>query len=358
MRRWIPLALAGATLWVSAVAQTQPPSEPSSAAQVNIQRANDLKIVDGPRVEATTDQMAVIAWSTDVESSAIVRFGTDQAKLDQTAMQSWGGQKTSQSAVHRVAIKGLKPETTYYFEVESAQGWNKSPIPVKSKVLSFRTKSAPESAQSQQPKSLAPLIQPGNIVAGPLATNVTQDSAVIWWLSAGPMAGNIVYGKTQLSKHLNQPFKFVDEKAAQITALEPSTIYFYEVRDASNHSVYEGSFKTEDAQFSSAQFKIVKGPTIEVVGKDTATIAWSTSARSSSVVHYGADPANLDQTAVAPWGQELHRVVLRKLNPGTRYYFQVESAQAEGSGLSAKSNVGPFRTVAEGQTAMRNPNWR
>jgi phosphodiesterase/alkaline phosphatase D-like protein len=358
MRRSIPLAIAGAVLCVSAFSQSQPSSQNSSAGQANIQRANDLKIVDGPRVEATTDQMVVVAWSTDVESSAIVRFGTDQAKLDQTAMQSWGGQKTSQSAVHRVVIKGLKPETTYFFEVESAQGWNKSPVPVKSEVHSFTTRSAPESAQSQQPKSLAPLIQPGNIVAGPLAMNVTQNSAVIWWLSAGAMTGNIVYSKTQLSKNFKQPFKSADEKAVLLKGLEPNATYYYEVRDAGNHSVYEGSFKTENEQFPTAQFKIVKGPTIEVVGKETATISWSTSARSSSVVHYGVDPSNLDQTAMAPWGQELHRVVLRKLKPDTRYYFQVESAQAQGSGLSAKSNVGPFRTVAEGQTAMRNPKWR
>jgi phosphodiesterase/alkaline phosphatase D-like protein len=354
MSRLTSLAMAGTLLSVFASAQ----SAPQPAPQVNIQRAKDLKIIDGPRVEATTDQMAVIAWSTDVESSAIVRYSTDNSKLDQTAMQSWGGQKTAQSAVHRVVIKGLKPETTYYFEVESAQGWNKSPIPVKSEVHSFTTKSAPESAQSLPMKSLVPLIQPGNIVGGPLATNVTNNSAVIWWLSAGPMAGNVVYGKSQLSKNLKQSFKSGDEKAVPLEDLEPNTTYYYEVRDTGNRSIYEASFKTEGEQFATAQFKIVKGPTIEVVGQDTATISWSTTARSSSIVHYGTNPMNLDQTAMAPWGQEIHRVVLRKLKTDTKYYFQVESAQAEGTGLSARSNVGPFRTVAEGQMAMRNPSWR
>jgi len=104
-----------------------------------------------------------------------------------------------------------------------------------------------------------------------------------------------------------------------------------------------------------ATVKIVNGPVIESVFDDHAVIAWSTNQKSSTTLKYGTDQNNLNQTAQAPWGQETHRVEIKNLKPDTRYYFVVESAQAEGSGTLAKSNRAPFVTVSEGQQAMRNP---
>jgi phosphodiesterase/alkaline phosphatase D-like protein len=144
-------------------------------------------------------------------------------------------------------------------------------------------------------------------------------------------------------------------KKVPLSGLKPDTTYHFQVLDPNDKPIASGSFKTRASQ---SQFGITRGPLIETVGKDTVIVSWSTNARSSSLVHYGASPDQLDQTAQAPWGQERHRVTVRGLKPDTRYYFQVESAQAEGSGLSVKSSVAPFRTVAEGQTAMRNPDWQ
>jgi phosphodiesterase/alkaline phosphatase D-like protein len=334
----------------SALAQSQ------ESAPVNVFRVNDLKIVDGPRVESVTDTTVVIAWSTDVESSAVVQYGTDQNALDQRAVEKWGGQKTGGSVVHRVTIRNLKPGTKYFFLVESGQGWHRSPAVAKSDVQSFTAKA--EGYKPAVPVPDTPLIQPDNIVAGPMATNVTDTSAMIWWMSSDSMSGHVVYGKTQLSMDNKLPFKVGEQKSVSLTALEPSTTYFFRVEDTHGKSIADGSFKTEPAGFQNTRFKIVNGPSVEVVGKDSAIISWSTNARSSSVLHFGTDAANLDQTAMAPWGQQLHRVVVKNLKPNTKYYFQVESAQAQGSGLSAKSNIAPFRTVAEGQAAMRNPDWR
>lgn len=322
---------------------------------VNVFRANDLKILDGPRVESVTDTTAVIAWSTDVEASAIVLFGTDKGKLDKKAMDKWGGQKTGNSVVHRVTIRGLKPETKYFFSVESGQGWHRSAAIAKSDALEFKTKT--EGFQTAKALPPGPLIQPDNVVAGPMAVDVTDTSAKIWWMSNNNLSGSVVYGKTSLSLNHRTDFK-VGEQNIALTGLEPDTAYFFEVQDAAKKPLYDGSFKTEPQGFAAAKFKITGGPTVEVVGRDTATISWSTSARSSSVLRYGTDPKNLDQTAMAPWGQQSHRVVIKNLKPDTKYYFQIESSQAQGSGLSAKSSIGPFHTVAEGQAAMRNPDWR
>lgn len=74
-----------------------------------------LKITKGPVVEHASATTAVIAWSTNVSSSTVVKYGTDQNNLTQIAQTPWG------SLTHRVTIKNLEPGKTYYFQVDSGQ---------------------------------------------------------------------------------------------------------------------------------------------------------------------------------------------------------------------------------------------
>lgn len=326
--------------------------------------ASELKIIDGPRIEAVTDKTAQIAWSTNVESSATVHFGTDPNHLDQIAQQQWGGEKTQVSAVHRVILRALKPNATYYFTVESGEGWHQEKNVAKSEVKSLTTKMETESAQEAaaapaNPTVTGPVTSEANgFVAGPLVANVTDRSATLWWMATDDHATTVAYGrsKSKLDQKLAVPTGEI--KKVELTKLEPNTSYFVAMADGNGKNIYEGTFKTESSGFARAPFKIVQGPMIEMVGRNTATITWSTSARSSSVVRFGTDPNTISQSVMAPWGQQIHRVQIKGLKPNTRYFFQVESAQAEGSGLSAKSNAGTFKTVNEGQAALRNPEWR
>src|SRR5215471_18199990 len=76
-------------------------------------QSQNMQITQGPKVENTSDKTAVIAWSTNVQGSTVVKFGTDQNNLSQTAQAPWGG------LTHRVTLRTLQPGTTYYFDVES-----------------------------------------------------------------------------------------------------------------------------------------------------------------------------------------------------------------------------------------------
>lgn len=330
------------------------------------QQPTELKIIDGPNIESLTDTKAQIAWSTDVEASALVRYGNDQNKLDQTASEKWGGYKTQRSAVHRVSLEHLKPATTYYYQVESGEGWHKAKNVAKSDVRSFTTKEKGATtnggsvavAKSQFANPGANIIQPGNILAGPIAINLQPNSATIWWMSRDASGGQLRFGTESNKLNEGRAVPQGEVKKVVLDSLTPGATYQFQILDPTDKPIAGGSFKTEGKSGAQSPFKITSGPIFESVGKDTVVISWSTTARSSSIVRYGANPDQLDQTAQAPWGQERHRVTVRGLKPDTRYYFQVESAQAEGSGLSAKSSVAPFRTVAEGQTAMRNPDWQ
>ena len=77
---------------------------------------NAVQITNGPVVEVVTDTSAQIAWSTNVNCGTTLRYGADPSHMDQSAGMPWGG------LTHRVTLKNLTPNTTYYFKAESGEG--------------------------------------------------------------------------------------------------------------------------------------------------------------------------------------------------------------------------------------------
>lgn len=104
---------------------------------------NAVQITNGPVVEVVTDTTAQIAWSTNVNCGTTLRYGTDAGHLDLTAGMPWGG------LTHRVTIKGLKPNTTYYFKAESGQGQGTG-TRAETGQSSFQTKPAGVDSQLRQ----------------------------------------------------------------------------------------------------------------------------------------------------------------------------------------------------------------
>jgi phosphodiesterase/alkaline phosphatase D-like protein len=106
------------------------------------------------------------------------------------------------------------------------------------------------------------------------------------------------------------------------------------------------------------QMQITNGPTVEGVGDTWAVVAWTTNEGSSSVLHYGTDQNNLSQTAQQDYQKSQssqganHRVRMDNLQPGTTYYFKVDSGQGQQSGTTASSNVGQFTTNQAGQSSQ------
>jgi len=68
------------------------------------------------------------------------------------------------------------------------------------------------------------------------------------------------------------------------------------------------------------------------------------------VVHYGTNPANLDQTAKSPirlnpaHSYTVFRVRLQGLKPATTYYYKVGALEASGNSDRMASPVGHFTT--------------
>lgn len=104
------------------------------------QRAQAVRITNGPRVEGTGDTWAVVAWTTNTGGSSILRYGTDKNSLNETAEAPYAdNEAATHGQTHRVHIKNLKPNTTYYFMVDSGQGEGTG-TEAKSGVSEFHTK--------------------------------------------------------------------------------------------------------------------------------------------------------------------------------------------------------------------------
>jgi phosphodiesterase/alkaline phosphatase D-like protein len=311
-----------------------------------------VKIIHGPVVELVGDTTAQIAWSTNVNAGTILHYGTDPNNLDQKRGMPWGG------LTHRVELKDLKPTTTYYFKAESDQGQGTG-TDAQAMESSFQTRVAGEKASA--PAVPSPAGSEANpLLAGPIPQLIKDTSAQIWWLPSQPAtAVTLTYGTS--SANMDQRLIATPETGggagviAQLTSLQPDTTYYYAVFGQNNQQLSGGQFKTEPANYAASNnLRITKGPVLEMIGSNSAVIAWSTNVRAGSIVHYGTDAKALNQSAEAPWGQETHRVALTNLQPHTRYYFEVQSTQEQGTNNQVQTQPSPFQTVALDQQAVRN----
>jgi purple acid phosphatase-like protein len=95
-----------------------------------------VHITGGPVIEKLTDNSATIAWSTDKKGSSRVNYGTNSNNLTKLGESPWG----QGGLTHRVELRNLQPNTTYYFSVETGQAQGTGGADVASqRTMSFKT---------------------------------------------------------------------------------------------------------------------------------------------------------------------------------------------------------------------------
>jgi len=117
-----------------AVAQTIPPPAP---------RAANVEILKGPALEMAYEGLAIIRWTTNNAGGmdvhfAVVHYGTNLDELNQTAKSPLRLNRGHKETVFRARLDGLKPQTTYYYEVTSTDSAGDSDR-VESSVNQFTT---------------------------------------------------------------------------------------------------------------------------------------------------------------------------------------------------------------------------
>jgi hypothetical protein len=109
-------------------------------AQERGERVEREKIIDGPRIEQVTNTGATIAWTTNVGGSSVIRYGTNPNHLSEMAESPYAdNDRNPKYQTHRVEIKNLRPNTTYYYMVVSGQGEGTG-TSAQSRVEEFRTR--------------------------------------------------------------------------------------------------------------------------------------------------------------------------------------------------------------------------
>jgi hypothetical protein len=118
-------------------------------------RAASVRITEGPAPERADDYLTIIRWTTNnpggsPEHYGIVRYGTNPKDLSLIAKSPIRLNPDHSHTIFRVRIEGLKPRTTYYYTVESAESTGKSDG-VKSAVKQFTTDPQPRAASARGP---------------------------------------------------------------------------------------------------------------------------------------------------------------------------------------------------------------
>ncbi len=105
--------------------------------------APQVRIIEGPKIELAKEYLTIISWTTNNPGGSpvhfgVVHYGTDPNRLIETAKSPIRLNPDHPLTVFRVRLDNLKPQTTYYYLVDSMQASGKSDG-VKSSVKHFTT---------------------------------------------------------------------------------------------------------------------------------------------------------------------------------------------------------------------------
>ena len=98
---------------------------------------------------------------------------------------------------------------------------------------------------------------------------------------------------------------------------------------------------------SQSRVQITNGPGVDNVTPTSAVVFWNTNVPSGAIVRYGTSQDKLTQSANASAGQTDHKAQLSNLQPGTTYFFQVETETASAATSGGKSGIGTFKTKSK-----------
>ena len=270
-----------------------------SAAQYTTSQT--FRVTNGPIVERVGDSSAVISWSTNVNVGTTLRYGTDPDNLDQAVNAPGSGLQ------RRVRINNLEPNTEYYFLVQTNRTRYARPLTL-SRLQRFQTGS-----------------QEG--VGTPAYGRDQYGNANGRDQYGRDQHGLDQYGRDQAARDRYEHDQQIARDQQRQNGLPQSEQY-------GNYPQVQGT-------------QITNGPSVESATDRSAEITWATNANANTVLRYGTDRNNLNQTAQAPGFAQIHRVSLRNLQPGTTYFFRVESGQGSGTMVG---QVQQFQTSGPGSS--------
>ncbi|MCC7262513.1 MAG: fibronectin type III domain-containing protein [Candidatus Latescibacteria bacterium] len=297
-------------------------------------------IVEGPQVFAR-NQVAVVSWVTDVETSGKLYFGS----LDSTGLGSAneieivdltanGNPRFSHR--HVITLTGLTRSTTYGYRLEATAANGKTVLfdPYQSKAAKpTRTLQPPGGSGSFVTSNRADTQYPV-LLSGPSLSAKTHNTAVIEWTTDEPANSEVQFGATSLDESVSSGDNETSHKLT-LSDLTPGSSYSFIVgsTDASGNGATQSAkaIFTTSPEVDLTAPAILSGPVVAYKGDKSATIEWTTDEDATAEVAFGTSTA-LGFVRSLSTTQQLHQVTLTNLSPGTTYYYQVASEDLSNNG--------------------------
>ncbi|MGD0797326.1 MAG: fibronectin type III domain-containing protein [Acidobacteriaceae bacterium] len=254
-----------------------------------------------------TSTSATINWTTDLPSTALVNYGTTTSYGSSSPLSS------TPATAHSITLNGLSPGTTYNFDVVSAGSAN------------VNSTSANQTFTTASASATAPNISF-------LATfGFTNTSATITWSTDVPANTIVAYGATTALGQLTPVQTALSAShGVTLTGLDPGTTYYFICESTGANGVTGYSFMSNVTTTGPPPVApIISNVTTSTPTSTSATITWTTDVPSNSLVNYGTT-INFGLSVLDSTLSTNHSVTLTGLSPGTRYDFQVLSADPAG----------------------------
>lgn len=309
-------------------------------------------IVEGPRIIAR-DRLAVLEWTTDVETTGKVFFGTHGGTYGTADEYSVADLTSNGSpaffADHVVTLAGLDPSTTYQFRIESTAANGRKVVFTPGAQKRAGLRQPPGGAGSFTTNNTADTQLPV-ILSGPTVTSRTHNSAIVEWTTDEPANSNASFGVTDLSESVRSGDSGVKHKLV-LSNLQPSAKYRYRV--ASTDATGNGPVQSAEGVFTTNASADLTAPTLTVAPRvvyknhRNATLRWSTDEVSTARVSFGPTSAVSSRRDVSQTGTG-HEATLTNLTPGTKYYFRVAATDL--------SNNGPVQSTLDSFVTDSSPD--
>ncbi len=258
-----------------------------------------------------TQNTATLSWATGGASNWVLEYGLRGFTL--------GNGIRVRTATNPHTLTGLTPGTTYDFYVRDSCGNNN--LSTWAGPYNFNTISCPA------PSSL-------------LATHITQNTAMLSWITGGASNWNIEYGFSGFTLGSGTRIS-TTTPSYTVSGLTSGQSYQFYVRDScgsNNLSTWAGPYN----------FNTISCPTpsslrASHITQNTATLSWITGGASNWVLEYGLRGFTLGDGIRVRTATNPHTLTV--LTPGTTYDFYVRDSCGNGN-LSTWAGPYNFNTIS------------
>lgn len=257
-----------------------------------------------PAVSGIKHDRVSIEWTTSEKSFGAVHYGETQTLGKKIADPSF-------SKGHRLSIRGLKPETLYYFKVEGTTD-----------LYTFKT------AFYEGPdETLLKILSP------PTVTLISPNSVTISWETNKTSQATILYGTK-----IDRPRKIFGEfettgHILTLSNLLPESRYFYQVsaRDSAGKMV-RSSYSSFATPRGVSGPLFIEGPAVASRKIESIKVQWRTDRPCKSWIQWGTVPLKAfqkDKTVSRGYSRE-HTLKLTGLQPNKRYFYTIHLEDSRG----------------------------